>query len=62
MKVKILPVGATGKKKIAVAAKQTRADIGLTEKNDCICATMAPHCPIHAAVRTSPAIGQDVIR
>ena len=60
MKVKI-PVG-TGKKKLVAAKKQdTRADIGLTQ-NDCICATMAPHCPVHVAARVSPAPGQEFVR
>ena len=58
---KVIPV-VGGKKKIAVAPRQAqRVDIGLTDA-DCICATMAPHCPVHAAVWRSPAPGQDVIR
>ena len=58
---KAIPV-VSGKKKIAVAPRQAqRADIGLSQA-DCICATMAPHCPVHATVKASPAPGCDVIR
>jgi hypothetical protein len=57
---KAIPV-VSGKKKIAAAPRQARADIGLTQA-DCICATMAPHCPVHATAKTSPAPGCDVVR
>ena len=58
---KAIPV-VSGKKKIAVVKKVTaRADIGLSDA-DCICETMAPHCPVHATARRSPAPGNDVIR
>ena len=58
---KVIPV-VSGKRKITAAPKaQARADIGLTQA-DCICATMAPHCPVHATVKASPAPGCDVIR
>lgn len=65
MKKKVPVLSASGvKKKIPVAASKALTvqpgDVGLTQ-NDCICETMAPHCPVHA-VRKFPAPGQDVIR
>ena len=62
---KPVPVFTAGKKKsipaaIKAAPKVIGGDIGLT-RHDCICATMMPHCPVHA-VRRFPAPGCDVIR
>lgn len=64
-KVPVLAAAGVGAKKriqSAVSKAQTvqPGDIGLTD-NDCICETMAAHCPVHA-MRKFPAIGQDVIR
>jgi hypothetical protein len=55
-----ISVVSGGKKKIAVARKEAKPDIGLTDV-DCICATMQPHCPVHST-RRIPAVGSDVIR
>jgi hypothetical protein len=64
MAKKLVPVRAAGgviKKKKPVTSSVRVMDSNLSVKNDCTCATMAPHCPIHA-VRRIPAPGCDVIR